>query len=196
MEFPNNFVMPTHISTVSRYTNTQVRINGDPTNTTWASGAGVGSLQWFVPLILPAPYLIASFFVAFGTSPSTGVFQCGIFTSTGGGSGWVSKIIGTASTACVNTSNNLQIILPSNGSKLLPAGNYYMAYVSTGTNNIISKPMLDGGSPTEMASASGIVFGPTATSLASGTCTKIPRGTSAITYRLPLFGVSRLSSGY
>jgi hypothetical protein len=173
MEFPNNFVMPTHLSTVSRYTNTQVRINGDPTNITWASGAGVGSLQWLVPLILPAPYLIASFFVAFGSSPGTGVFECGIFAPTGGGSGWVNKIMGTASTACVNTSSNLQIITPSGGSKLLPAGNYYMAYVSTGTNAIISKAVANDNA-VDGITASGIVFGPTATSLSSGSYTEMP----------------------
>jgi len=191
MEFPNNSVMPTHISTVSRYTNTQIRRIGDST-TTWVSGAGVGSLQWFIPLFLPVPYLISSFFVCFGTSPGTGVFECGIFTSPSSFSNQVNKIIGTASTACVNTSNNVQIVTPIGGSKLLSAGNYYMAYVSSGTNAIISKSWPNS-TYVDAATLSGVLLGPTATTLSNCSATQL---SNASTYRFPLFGVSRLSSGY
>lgn len=192
MEFPNNYTMPTHITSASKYANTQVRCLGDTANT-WVSAAGTGSVQWLVPLSLPVPYLIASFFVCFGTSPGTGVFECGIFSAPSTNTTALKKIMGTASTACVNTSNNVQIVAPSGGSKLLSAGNYYMAYVSTGTNAIISRaastPAL-----VQTLKGSGVLFGPTATSLSSGNAQQLTN--SVGTYRLPLFGVSRLASGY
>jgi len=192
MEFPNNYTMPTHITSVSKYANTQVRCLGDTANT-WASAAGTGSLQWLVPLSLPVPYLIASFFVCFGTSPGTGVFECGIFTAPSNTSLFVNKIMGTASTTCVNTSNNVQIVTPTGGSKWLSAGTYYMAYVSSGTNAIISRaattPAL-----VQTLKGSGVLLGPTATSLSSGTAQQL--STAVGTYRFPLFGVSRLASGY
>ena len=189
MEFPNNYTMPTHITSASKYANTQVRCLGDTANT-WVSAAGTGSVQWLVPLSLPVPYLIASFFVCFGTSPGTGVFECGIFSAPSTNTTALNKIMGTASTACVNTSNNVQIVTPSGGSKLLSAGNYYMAYVSTGTNAIMSKALT--GIP--WANASGILLGPTAATLS--TCSGTYLDTSVTTYKFPLFGVSRLDSGY
>lgn len=192
MDFPNASVMPTHISTVSRYTNSPIRIMSDST-TTWVTAAGVGSLQWMVPLILPSPYLIASFFVCFGSSPGTGVFECGIYTAPTNSNAYMNKVCGTASTACVNTTSNVQIVTPSGGSKWLSAGNYYMAYVSSGTNAIISKA-LSSSTLVQGARASGILLGPTATTLAANhTATQL---STASTYKLPLFGVSRIASGY
>ena len=192
MDFPNNFSMPHQISSVSRYTNSPARTISDST-LNWTSSSGSGSVQWLIPLSLPVPYLIASFFVCFGTSPGTGVFECGIFSAPTNSTLYINKLMGTASTACVNTSNNVQIVAPSGGSKLLSAGNYYMAYVSTGTNAIISRaastPAL-----VQTLKGSGVLFGPTATSLSSGNAQQLTN--SVGTYRLPLFGVSRLASGY
>jgi len=191
MDYPDNFVLPTHISTASRYTNSAPRILADST-LTWASGAGVSNLQWFIPLVLPAPYLIASFFVCFGTSPGTSTFECGIFTSPTASNTYVNKIIGTASTACVNTSNNVQIVTPIGGSKLLSAGTYYMAYVSSFTNAIISRSVSSAG-VIQSLKGSGVLLGPTAATLSSGTATQL---SNTGTYRFPLFGISRLASGY
>lgn len=192
MDFPNNFSMPHQISSVSKYTNSPARTISDSA-LNWTSSSGSGSLQWLVPLILPVPYLIASFFVCFGTSPGTGVFECGIFTAPSTSNNTLTKIMGTASTACVNTSNNVQIVTPSGGSKWLSAGTYYMAYVSAGNNAIISRaastPAL-----VQTLKGSGVLLGPTATSLSSGTAQQL--STAVGTYRFPLFGVSRLASGY
>jgi hypothetical protein len=194
MDFANNnFVLPTHISTLSRYTNNPQRIIADNT-LTWTSGAGVANLQWFVPLILPAPYLIASFFVAFGTSPGTGNFECGLFTAPSVGSRYVNKITGTASTACSigASSASVQVITPSGGSKLVPAGNYYIAYVSSGTTNIWSRAVNTAG-PIQSLKGSGVLLGPSASTLSSGSLTDLSNSGS---YRFPIFGVSRFSSGY
>ena len=194
MDFANNnFVLPTHISTVSRYTNSPQRVIADST-LAWTSGAGVANFQWFVPLILPAPYLIASFFVAFGTAPGTGNFEVGLFTAPAAGSLYVNKIAGTSSTACIigTGSATVQVIQPAGGAELLPAGAYYIAYVSSGSTNIMSR-LLNTAGPIQSLKSSGVLMGPSVSSLGSTALTQL---TNTGSYRFPLFGVSRFSSGY
>lgn len=193
MDFPNTVVMPTHISTVSRYTNASARVLTD-SGFTWASGAGVANLQWLVPLTLPVPYLVASFFVCFGTSPGTAAFDCAIYTAPLNSQASMTRIISTGATACVNTSSNVQIITPSGGAKLLTAGSYYMGYVSSGTNTTISHLL----GTTDIilgAKQSGICFGSSAATFGTST-TQSSLSTATTTNRLPLFGISRLASGY
>ena len=193
MDFPNVVVMPTHISSVSRFTNVTARYLWD-NGTTWASNAGVANQQWLVPLTLPTPFLVASFFICAGTSPGTANLDFAIYAAPTGSSTTMARIMSTGATACVNTTNNVQIVAPSGGSKLLAAGNYYMGYVTAGTTAVISHTLSSTASIMG-AKNSGVCFGSAAATFGTTTTqSALPLGT--LTNKLPLFGISRLASGY
>jgi hypothetical protein len=193
MDFPNVVIMPTHISSVSKYSNQTARNLTDGGNS-WTSAAGIANQQWLVPLILPAPYLVASFFVCFGTTPGTANFDCAIYAAPTGGSTTMTRIMSTGATACVNTSNNVQIVAPSGGAKLLDKGSYYMGYVTSSTTTTICHT-LNSISVIMGAKNSGVCFGSAAATFGTTTTqSALPTGT--LTNKLPLFGISRLASGY
>jgi hypothetical protein len=194
MDFPNVPVMPTHISVQSRYCNGPTRHASDG-GATWSSGATVANQQWLVPLILPAPFLVASFFICAGTSPGTTNFDMAIYQAPAYNGTTMTRLVSTGATACVNTTNNVQIVVPSGGSKLLDRGNYYLGFVSANAGMTTISHLLGSTAIVIGARAAGICIGSSSATFGA-TTTQSALPVATITNRLPLFGISRLASGY
>lgn len=117
-DFPTQVVMPTHISVYSQF-------SAAASYPALVGGGAAGSSQpWptanrglYLPIFLPAPFLVASFFCLNGTT-ATGNIDMGLYTYDG------ALIVSKGSTAQSGTSA-VQIL--SVTATLVAPGRYYMA---------------------------------------------------------------------
>lgn len=138
MDFPDNWIPPINISTTTRYC-------GEPTGfangitSTVGSVTSISSNQTvYIPITLPGPFPVASFFWVNGPTVSGSITMCVRTVPTS--AAIVSQIIVQTATTTQVGASSIQIVSPSSSNVLLPAGSYLLGIAtSTSANSFIGR---------------------------------------------------------
>ena len=172
MDFPGNWIPPVSISSASKYC-------GEPGgyangfSTTSATGALSANTTIYIPLNLPGPFPVRSFFWVNGTTVSASNVQMCI-RNVGGG------ILVQSVATNQATASAMQIVLPTGGGTvLIPAGNYLLGIgAASGSSQFFSRT-----GALQLVARLGYN--------GSNTVLGAPNGTMLATSVVPLCGISR-----
>lgn len=132
MDFPDNWIAPVNITSQSRYCGEPgAYLSGLTTVSNNSSLSGNGNTV-YIPLNLPGPFLIRSFFWVNGTATTSSNITMGIRTVPGLTGGTSSILVQTTATA-QGTSSATQVVAPTGGPYLLSAGTYLLGFTAAST---------------------------------------------------------------
>lgn len=180
MDFPSGYpATPVVVNSFSKYFTSAPSINGFGSGTGTTNTSPGSTTSPMMPFTLPAPYLVASLFIANGATIN-GNSDVAIYSA--GGSGTSTRITSVGTTAQSGASV-LQIRALATPI-LLPPGNYYLAVANSGTGQYAGFTFTS-----LQAAISGIME----CGSALNTSVAVVRSTGLHYY---LAGFSRLASGY
>ena len=134
MDFPDNWIAPINITSNSRYCGEPgAYLSGLNTSTNNASLSGNGNTV-YIPLNLPGPFLIRSFFWVNGTTTTSTNITMGIRTVPGSVGSTTTLLVQTAATA-QGANATTQVVAPSGGPYLLSAGSYLLGFAAASTSS-------------------------------------------------------------
>jgi len=180
MDYPNGYpATPVVVNTFSKYFTSSVSINAFGAGTTFTNTSPGSATSPMMPFTLDAPYVVASLFIANGTTIN-GNTDIAIYSS--GGSGTSTRItsVGTIAQSGASVPQIRALATPI----LLPPGNYYLAVYNSGTGQYAGITLT-----ALQAAACGIMECGSALNASVG----VVRSTGLHYY---LAGFSRLASGY
>lgn len=131
MDFPDNWIAPVNITSNSRYCGEPgAYLSGLTTATNNASLSGNGHTV-YIPLNLPGPFLVRSFFWVNGTATTSSNITMGIRTVPGSVGG-TSTLLLQANTTAQGSSASTQVVALGS-SYLLSAGSYLLGFTAAST---------------------------------------------------------------
>ena len=134
MDFPDNWIAPINISSFSRYCGEPgAYISGLSTGTNNVS-LGTSGETVYIPLNLPGPFLIRSFFWVNGTGSTSSNITMGIRTTPGSTGSSSTLLVQSAATA-QGSNATTQVVTPTGGPYLLAAGLYLLGFTAASTGS-------------------------------------------------------------